>query len=112
MRRQWHVDFIADPADSTEEALVQATFARLFDPNWDGGDDVDRYPSYGPYWQALNRPWTERLRALGIFDFAARHASAVHAHHAGSGLGFEDEVQRRLGHTPERREPGVLEDLP
>jgi hypothetical protein len=78
-RRQWRVDFIADPANETEEALVRATFERIFDPGWDGGDDVDRYPSYGRYWQSLDRPWTERLRELGVYDLAAAHASAVRA---------------------------------
>ena len=75
VRRQWRVDFVADPIDSAEHAMVRATFERLFDPSWDGGDDVDRYPSYGPHWQALDRPWTARLRALGVYDLAAHHAS-------------------------------------
>jgi len=77
VRRQWRVDFVADPVDGAEEALVRASFARLFDPDWDGGDDVDRYPSYGAYWQTLDRPWTARLGALGVYELAARHASAV-----------------------------------
>jgi hypothetical protein len=83
VRRQWRVDFIADPANSAEEALVRTTFERLFDPTWDGGDDVDRYPSYGRYWQGLDRPWTQRLRALGVYELAARHASAVRARNGG-----------------------------
>ena len=112
VRRQWRVDFIADPADSTEEALVQATFARLFDPNWDGGDDVDRYPSYGPYWQALNRPWTERLRALGIYDFAG--APRVCCTRSPRRLMPWLRGRGSAASRPhaERREPGVLEDLP
>jgi hypothetical protein len=77
VRRQWRVDFVADPVDGTEEAQVRASFARLFDPDWDGGDDVDRYPSYGSYWQTLDRPWTARLRVLGVYELAARHAAAV-----------------------------------
>lgn len=79
IRRQWRVDFLADPVDSAEEALVRATFARLLDPGWDGGDDVDRYPSYGPYWQTLDRPWTARLRDLGVYTLAAHHAAAMTA---------------------------------
>jgi hypothetical protein len=81
VRRQWRVDFLPDPLDRDEEALVRASFARLFDPDWDGGDDVDRYPSYGPYWQTLDRPWTARLRVLGVYELAARHASAMAARH-------------------------------
>jgi len=78
-RRQWRVDFIADPTNQAEEALVRATFERLFDPAWDGGDDVDRFPSYGRHWQALDRPWNARLRDLGVYELAAQHASAVRA---------------------------------
>ena len=77
LRRQWRVDFIADPLNRAEEALVYASYARLFDPDWDAGDDVDRYPSYGPYWQTLDRPWTTRLGAMGVYELAARHAAAV-----------------------------------
>jgi hypothetical protein len=76
LRRQWRVDFIADPADEDEAALVKATFARIFDLTWDGGDDSDSYPSYGPYWQTLARPWHARLRSLGIYDLAERHRTA------------------------------------
>jgi hypothetical protein len=79
VRRQWRVDFVADPMGPQEEALVRTMFAGLFDPDWDGGDDVDRYPSYGAYWQTLDRPWTERLRELGVYDLAARHAASVRA---------------------------------
>jgi hypothetical protein len=79
VRHQWRVDFVADPVGPTEEALVRETFAQLFDPDWDAGDDVDRFPSYGRHWQALDRPWTERLRSLGVYDLAARHASNVRA---------------------------------
>ena len=81
-RRQWRVDFIADPANRAEEAMVRATFERLFDPGWDGGDDVDRYPSYGRYWQTLDRPWTARLRDLGVYELAAQHAAALHVRRA------------------------------
>ncbi len=79
VRRQWRVDFIAEPRNGTEEALVYASYARLFDLDWDAGDDVDRYPSYGPYWQTLDRPWTTQLGAMGVYELAARHAAAVRA---------------------------------
>jgi Phytanoyl-CoA dioxygenase (PhyH) len=80
VRRQWRVDFIADPMDAFEEELLRATFERIFDVSWDGGDDVDRYPSYGGYWQSRDRSWTPRLRELGVYELAARHAAAVRAH--------------------------------
>jgi len=79
VRRQWRTDFIADPGDGAEEATFRATFERLFDPGWDGGDDVDTYPSYGAYWQALDRPWHARMRSLGVYDLSARHRAAVPA---------------------------------
>jgi hypothetical protein len=81
-RRQWRADFIADPTTPDEEARFRSTFERLFDPSWDGGDDVDRYPSYGPYWQALDRPWNARLRRLGVYHLAARCAATVRTRRA------------------------------
>lgn len=79
VRRQWRVDFTVQPRNGDEEALVYASYARLFDLEWDAGDDVDRYPSYGPYWQTLDRPWTTPLGAMGVYELAARHAAAVRA---------------------------------
>jgi hypothetical protein len=79
VRRQWRVDFTVEPRNTAEEALVYASYARLFDLEWDAGDDVDRYPSYGPYWQTLDRPWTTPLGAIGVYELAARHAAAVRA---------------------------------
>jgi hypothetical protein len=76
LRRQWRVDFIADPLDSDEAALVHATFVGILDPSWDGGDDRVGYPSYGPYWQTLDRPWHTSLRSLGIYDLAEGHRAA------------------------------------
>jgi hypothetical protein len=70
-RRQWRVDYVADPATAREEDAVRAYFAATFDPAWDGGYDVDRYPTYGPHWLASDRPWVARLRALGVYDLAA-----------------------------------------
>ena len=76
-RRQWRIDFIVDPIGAEEEAKVRAYFARIYDAGWDGGYDVERYPSYGNHWRSANRPWTERLGALGAYDLAdARGARA------------------------------------
>jgi hypothetical protein len=70
-RRQWRVDFVVEPRTASEEAAVRAYFAGTYAPDWDGGYDVDRYPTYGPHWLASGRPAVERLRELGVYDLAA-----------------------------------------
>jgi hypothetical protein len=70
VRRQWRIDFCADPANEVEESLVRADYARILDGAWDLGDDVERYPSFGPYWRSLDRPWTTRLGDLGVYELA------------------------------------------
>ena len=70
-RRQWRVDFVADPRDRAEEARVDDYFAEIFpEVQRDPGYDADLYPSYGAHWQAMNRPWTGRLRDLGVYERA------------------------------------------
>ena len=76
VRRQWRIDFGADPANEVEESLVRADYARILDGSWDLGDDVERYPSFGPYWRSLDRPWTTRLRDLGVYELADRYHAA------------------------------------
>jgi hypothetical protein len=78
-RRQWRVDFGVDPVDPREEAVVRGEYARILDPDWDDGSDLDLFPSFGTYWQALDRPWTERLRELGVYDRAAAQEAAIRA---------------------------------
>ena len=78
-RRQWRVDFGVDPADAHEEAVVRGEYARILDPDWDDGSDLDRFPSFGAYWQSLDRPWTERLRMLGVYDRAREQEAAIRA---------------------------------
>ena len=75
-RRQWRVDYVADPTDADEEAAVRDYFARLFVPGWDGGYDVDRFPTYGSHWRASGRPWLGRLQQLGAHDAAAAEEAA------------------------------------
>jgi hypothetical protein len=79
--------------------LVYESFARLFDLDRDAGDDVDRYPSYGPYWQTLDRPWTAKLRVMGVYELAARHAgcNAVSSRCRGLGAGGGVSVVRGSG---------------
>lgn len=70
-RRQWRVDFVADPRSHEEEARLQDYFAQIFpDDLRSPGYDASRYPSYGSYWQALDRPWIARLRSLGVYERA------------------------------------------
>ena len=65
-RRQWRVDFLAD--DPGAEADLAEYFAAQHSPDWDGGYDVERYPSYGPAWRALDERWDQRLEALGAYE--------------------------------------------
>jgi hypothetical protein len=71
VRRQWRVDFVADPLGPEQEQVVKSYLARVFPSDWDGGYDVDRYPSYGEHWLGLDRPWIDRLGQLGAYDAAA-----------------------------------------
>jgi hypothetical protein len=69
IRRQWRVDYLGAPAD-TEVTLTKSYFARLYTPDWDGGYDVDRYPSYGLDWRQSRRRAVARLEALGVYEVA------------------------------------------
>jgi phytanoyl-CoA dioxygenase PhyH len=70
-RRQWRVDFVIAPVGAEAEDLTKAYFAAIYPPDWDGGYDVDRYPSYGPDWRNSTRPFVAQLEALGVYDLAA-----------------------------------------
>ena len=76
-RRQWRVDFVADPTDANQEAAVRDYFERLYVRGWDGGYDVDLYPTYGSHWRASGRPWLGRLDQLGAHDAAAAEEAAL-----------------------------------
>ncbi|HEX6787434.1 MAG TPA: phytanoyl-CoA dioxygenase family protein [Acidimicrobiales bacterium] len=65
-RRQWRVDYLAD--DPGADAALAEYFAAQHSPDWDGGYDVERYPSYGPAWRALDARWDARLDALGAYE--------------------------------------------
>jgi len=69
-RRQWRVDFVAD--DAGADAELAAYFAAQHSPDWDGGYDVARYPSYGAAWRALDARWDARLEALGAYEAGRR----------------------------------------
>jgi hypothetical protein len=71
-RRQWRVDFIADPATAEAEEQARVYFRELYCPDWDGGYDVDLYPSYGSDWLHSRRSAVARLKALGVYELAAK----------------------------------------
>jgi len=71
VRRQWRVDYAAEPRSAADEAALRSYLARIFPPDWDGGYDVDRFPSYGSEWLASGRPAVERLRRLGAYELAS-----------------------------------------
>jgi hypothetical protein len=70
-RRQWRVDFVKAPESAAAKDLTRSYFAALYPPDWDGGYDVDRYPSYGPDWRGSSRPAVALLEALGVYELAA-----------------------------------------
>jgi hypothetical protein len=71
-RRQWRLDYLRDPADVEAEEHTRSYFRNIYPPDWDGGYDVDRYPSYGPDWQSSLRSSVARLGGLGVYELATR----------------------------------------
>ena len=69
IRQQWRVDYLRAPADR-DVNLTKSYFASIYTPDWDGGYDVDRYPSYGPDWRRSGRVAVARLEALGVYEVA------------------------------------------
>jgi hypothetical protein len=69
-RLQWRVDYVREPESADDIQATRAYFARIFPPDWDGGYDVDAYPSYGPQWQGAGRPAAARLGELGVYQLA------------------------------------------
>jgi hypothetical protein len=72
VRRQWRIDYLRDPVDAVTRNHTIAYFSGIYAPNWNGGYDVDRYPSYGPHWRASGRLAVARLEALGVYELAAK----------------------------------------
>ena len=77
MRRQWRVDFVADSDDGIDD--LRRYYNDQHQLGWDGGYDVDLYPSYGSYWQTLNPFWNQRLEEVGAYSAAAAEESLVRA---------------------------------
>ena len=90
-RRQWRVDYVEDPADAELEAKVRAYFAGIYPPDWDGGYDVDRFPSYGEHWRGSALPGTARLEQLGVYAAAAAQEGFARRRHADTLASLDDE---------------------
>jgi ectoine hydroxylase-related dioxygenase (phytanoyl-CoA dioxygenase family) len=82
-RRQWRIDFVADLPE-TDQAL-RDYFAGQHAPGWDGGYDVDRYPSYGQHWRTLDAGWSQRLAELGAYQAAEEEEAYCRALRTGGG---------------------------
>jgi hypothetical protein len=72
VRRQWRVDYVSDPMSAEAESHTRSYFSGIFPSDWDGGYDVERYPSYGPDWQNSGRASVTRLEKLGVYELASR----------------------------------------
>lgn len=70
-RRQWRIDFLRAPESAEAKDLTRAYFAGIYPPDWEGGYDAGRYPSYGPDWRRSGRPSVAQLAALGVYEMAA-----------------------------------------
>lgn len=69
VRHQWRVDYVAKPATAGDHDLLRRYFAVMFSPEWDGGYDVDAYPTYGSHWR----------RTCQLTDDALLHTSGAYA---------------------------------
>ena len=70
-RRQWRVNYVADAVDSEADARLRAYYNAIFPPDWDGGYDVNLYPTFGTHWLASGQPCLQRLAQLGATAAAA-----------------------------------------
>lgn len=98
-----------------QDDALREYFARQYSPDWDGGYDVERFPSYGAHWRTLNAQWNERLDELGAYGAAAAEEAFMRARRreaverprrARSGIGATrslsrlDELTRELPYVP------------
>jgi hypothetical protein len=72
-RRQWRIDYIREPDDDASAAIVRSYFGGIFAPDWEGGYDADRHPSYGPDWLTSGRRAVAELAKLGVYALAEAH---------------------------------------
>lgn len=81
-RRQWRADYLSAPVGAEAARQTRAYFESLYSADWDGGYDVDRYPSYGPDWRNSGRPAVAALEELGVFDLAAKQEAFTRSRRA------------------------------
>jgi hemoglobin len=97
VRRQWRVDFVRAPEGPDEVAALRRYYAANYSPDWDGGYDVEAFPSYGPHWRAQCDPATDAaLDALGAYAAAAAEEDAAQRRAGGellARLGGEDGIR-------------------
>jgi hypothetical protein len=77
VRRQWRVDYLGVPVGVEESVLTKSYFDGLYEREWDGGYDVDRFPSYGPDWRRSGRAAVAQLEALGVYEAAAAQEAFI-----------------------------------
>jgi hypothetical protein len=77
VRRQWRVDYLGVPVGVEEFILTKSYFDSLYEREWDGGYDVDRFPSYGPEWRRSSRAAVAQLEALGVYEAAAAQEAFI-----------------------------------
>jgi hypothetical protein len=82
LRRQWRVDFFPDPQTTEETLTAEAFLAGVYRVGWDGGYDLDRYPSYDTAWRRSSRPAAQRLRELGAYRLADAEETSARASRA------------------------------
>src|SRR5262249_21083519 len=76
LRRQWRVDYLPVPVNDPTERQTKDYFEAIYAPDWDGGYDADRYPSYGSDWRNSGRHAAAQLERLGVYDLAARQEAS------------------------------------
>lgn len=77
VRHQWRVDFFTDPRTHDELAAAHAYLASVYQVGWDGGYDLDRYPSYDSSWRESGRRAARRLGELGAYALADAEEQAA-----------------------------------
>jgi hypothetical protein len=77
VRRQWRVDYLGVPVGDEAFILTKSYFDSLYEREWDGGYDVDRFPSYGPDWRGSGRAAVAQLEALGVYEAAAAQEAFI-----------------------------------
>ena len=78
VRYQWRVDYVARPVGPSDHQRVTEYFEAMFSPEWDGGYDVDRFPTYGEHWRRSCAPAdAELLEAVGAYAAADEEEAAA-----------------------------------